>query len=126
MGVIRAIDKVKIARTATVGAGTKLPARLRLRSGGKGGGFLVPRLNPPNFSALPDGVGDAVERITNHSIKARYASLAKTSDDRLDDRCHAEFPSPSGRGRTSAKLAFNVSRIQASLAPNRINSAVLC
>jgi hypothetical protein len=67
MTIEQTVDQMQVARTATAGAHRETSGRGRVRTGGKGGRFLVTGVHPADRAELIEAVGQSIQTI------ARYA-----------------------------------------------------
>jgi len=68
VAIVKAVDQVQVARAAATCTHREMPGQMRVRPGGKRGGFLMPHVNPLHVAPLPDGIGDAVEGISSQTV----------------------------------------------------------
>jgi hypothetical protein len=92
MAIEEAIDKVQIARAATARAHGNFSCKVSLRAGGKCGHLFMPYMQPFDLFTFSDYLGQAIQRITNHSVDPLYACVHQCFDEYLSHSlCHA-FP----------------------------------
>ena len=70
MAIEQAIDEMQIAWAATARANRKIARQVRFRAGGEGSNFLVPDMDPLNPCLAANGIGEAVQAITDDAINA--------------------------------------------------------
>jgi hypothetical protein len=68
VAVEQAIDEVQIAGPATASANGELAGQMRLRASREGGDFLVPDMDPFDFTLSSQGVSKAVKAIADNAI----------------------------------------------------------
>src|SRR6266446_204926 len=77
MTIVKTVDQMQIAWTATSGAHGQLFGQLRFGAGGERRRFFVPDRHPLQIFARPDRIGDAVQRITHQSVNSFHARRDK-------------------------------------------------
>jgi hypothetical protein len=85
MTIEETIDEVKIARAATARAHSNLACKVSLRTGSKSSHLFMPYMYPLDLFTFPDYVGQAIQRITNHSIDPLYTCIYQGFNENL---CH--------------------------------------
>jgi hypothetical protein len=70
MAIIKTIDKVHVARTATAGTDGKRTGKMCFGAGCEGGDFLVADRDPIDLFLLSNRFGEPVQGITNHPVNA--------------------------------------------------------
>jgi hypothetical protein len=78
MAIEEAVDKVKVAGTATPGADGELAGYVRLGAGRKGRHFLVADVDPFNGFLSADLVSDPVERIADDPIDSLHSRCGQS------------------------------------------------
>ena len=68
VAVKQAVDQMKVAGPAAPGADGKLAGDVRIRTRGEGGDLLVPGVQPLNAAVSTQGVGEAVEAVTDDAV----------------------------------------------------------
>jgi hypothetical protein len=68
MGIVEAVDQMQIARSTASSAHGELPRQVGFGSRGKGGCLFVAGGNPLDIVSGTDGVSDAIEGVSGHSI----------------------------------------------------------
>src|SRR6516164_6473657 len=63
VSIKQTVDQMQVARTATAGANGERAGQMSLGAGGKGGGLLVPGMNPFDVAALAQRIGDPIETV---------------------------------------------------------------
>jgi hypothetical protein len=92
MAIEETVDEVKIARATTASAHSDLSCEMGLRSGSKRGCLFVPHMHPFDLFTFPDYLGQAIQRIANHSVDPLYACVQQCVDEYLSHSlCHV-FP----------------------------------
>jgi hypothetical protein len=92
MTIEETVDEVKIARATTASAHSDLSCEMGLRSGSKRGCLFVPHMHPFDLFTFPDYLGQAIQRIANHSVDPLYACVQQCVDEYLSHSlCHV-FP----------------------------------
>ncbi len=70
VAVEQAVDQVQIARAAASRADRELAGQMRLGSGREGRNLLVPDMEPLDLALPADGVGQAVQAVTDNTVNA--------------------------------------------------------
>src|SRR5258705_8653361 len=112
VAVVEAVDQVQVARAAAAGAHGQLAREVGFCPGGKRSHFLVPHVGPFQLLRLPDGVGDAVERVAGHAVDPAYACFREN----VDQLCSYRF-------LRHGPLSPPPAPADASIAPSRGRSA---
>src|SRR5262249_7656465 len=68
VAIVESIDEVHVAGAAAARAGGQLSGEVCVGPGGEGGDLLVPDVDPADLVVPPDVVGDAVQRVSRHSV----------------------------------------------------------
>jgi hypothetical protein len=76
MAIIKAVDQMKVAWSATPSAYRKASGQMRFRARRECSGLLVPDVYPLDVVSRSDGISDSVQRIAGYSI------------DSFDSRCY--------------------------------------
>ena len=88
LGVVQPVEEVDRARPDGAHADAEATGQLCLRARGEGARLLVPHADPLDPVLAPDGVGDRVERVSDHAPDAGDAVLGQGLDQQLGDGGH--------------------------------------
>jgi hypothetical protein len=75
MAIEESIDEVEVSGSAAARTDGQLTGDMRCGTGSEGRAFLVAHMNPFNVLQAAQGVGEAVERISDHAVDALYTCL---------------------------------------------------
>ena len=90
VGVVQAVNKVQVARSAAARAHRELARQRRLRRGGERRGFLVPDMGPGDIAVPAQGVGEPVQRVPWYPVHPAHARRLQRRHHDIGDRgCHA-------------------------------------
>jgi hypothetical protein len=81
VAIVKAINQVKISRTATPGAHPQASRQVRFCAGGKSCRFLVSYMDPFKILSDANRVGDAVKGVARKTIDPSDSSFS-------EDLCH--------------------------------------
>jgi hypothetical protein len=98
MGVVEAVDQVEVSGAATARAHGEPTRELGLGAGGKGRRFLVADMRPRNVLPRPDGIRDAIERVSGDTVDPADPGIYQGVNDDVGDtlRLHSGETSPRG------------------------------
>jgi hypothetical protein len=89
VAVEEAIDEVKIAWAATPRAYRDLSCQMSLCTSGEGGNLLMPYMQPFNFLALPDDLGQPVQGVAYDPVDSFHSCVYERFDKNLSHIfCH--------------------------------------
>src|SRR5437588_3346019 len=66
--IIKTVNQMEIARSATPGAHGQASGQMRFRAGGKRSGFFMSHMNPSNFFLPSNRLGNGIERVTRDPV----------------------------------------------------------
>src|SRR5207245_6546234 len=70
MAIEQAVDEMQIARPTAPGADGEFAGQMRFRAGSEGGDLLVSDVDPFDLSLAANGIGEAVQAVTDDSVDA--------------------------------------------------------
>ena len=92
VAVEQSVDQMQVAGAAASGADGELAGEMCLGAGGKGGGLLVPHMDPVDLLLLAQRIGETVQRIADHAIDAPHAGNGQGFGHQVGDRArHAKL-----------------------------------
>lgn len=75
VGIEEAVDEVQVARATGTGTDSKLTGDFCFGSGGEGGGFFVPDMNPTDVLGASNSIDDGVEGVAYDAVDVSDASF---------------------------------------------------
>jgi hypothetical protein len=82
-----------IARPAAPGTDGEFAGQMRIRPGGEGGDLLVPDVDPFDLSLSANGIGEAVEAVTDDPVDAFNSRRSKRFGELIcNSSCHVSSP----------------------------------
>jgi hypothetical protein len=88
MAVEQTVDQMQIARPAAAGADCKFAGQVRLGTGRERGHFLMANMHPFHFPLATNGIGQAVEAVSDHAINALHTSRSKRFNKLISNSRH--------------------------------------
>lgn len=85
LGIVEAIDEVKIARTAGAGADSETAGDLGFSSSRESCDFLMADMNPFDVAGLAQRLGQPVEAVADDTVNALDSRLTQSFDDQIGD-----------------------------------------
>ena len=85
MAIIKSVDEVHIARTATSGTNGQRTGKMGLSAGGESGNFFVPDRYPIYHFLLPQRLSKPVQRIAHDTVDAFNAGGGQGFDNQFGD-----------------------------------------
>src|SRR5437588_9326661 len=79
--IVKSIDQMQIAWTATSRADRETAGQMRFRTGGEGGRFFMPHVNPLDSFFFANRVSDSVEGVTTDSVDSLHSGLRESLDE---------------------------------------------
>ena len=90
VGIIKAIDQVKIAGAAAAAAHGQVTGQLGFRTGGKGAHLLMPHVDPFDGFFSAEGVRNGVQTVSHNAVNALYSRFFQDFNKLISYRIHAD------------------------------------